>query len=84
MGALKPKIKITWAVFIIGTLALSGISPFAGFFSKDEILWNVFNAPSLGPALWFLGVAGAFLTAFYSFRLDLPYLLRQIPYRPQG
>jgi len=69
MGALKPKIKITWAVFLIGTLALSGIPPFAGFFSKDEILWSAFNAPSIGPALWFLGVAGAFMTAFYSFRL---------------
>jgi NADH-quinone oxidoreductase subunit L len=69
MGALKPKIKITWAVFLIGTLALSGIPPFAGFFSKDEILWNAFQAPLIGPGLWFLGVVGAFLTAFYSFRL---------------
>jgi NADH-quinone oxidoreductase subunit L len=69
MGSLKSKIKITWAVFFIGTLALSGIPPFAGFFSKDEILWNAFNAPSIGPFLWFLGVLGAFMTAFYSFRL---------------
>jgi NADH-quinone oxidoreductase subunit L len=69
MGALKPKIKITWAVFLIGTLALSGIPPFAGFFSKDEILWSAYKAPSIGPALWFLGLVGAFMTAFYSFRL---------------
>ncbi len=69
MGALKPKIKITWAVFLIGTLALSGIPPFAGFFSKDEILWSAYNASSLGQALWFLGLMGAFMTAFYSFRL---------------
>ncbi|MGE5172601.1 MAG: NADH-quinone oxidoreductase subunit L [Betaproteobacteria bacterium] len=69
MGALRPKIKITWAVFFIGTLALSGIPPFAGFFSKDEILWNVYNAPAIGPLLWFLGLVGAFMTAFYSFRL---------------
>jgi len=69
MGALQPKIKITWAVFFIGTLALSGIPPFAGFFSKDEILWSVYNAPKIGPALWFLGLVGAFMTAFYSFRL---------------
>src|SRR5512140_2429495 len=60
MGALKPKIKKTWAVFLIGTLALSGIPPFAGFFSKDEILWSAYNAPSIGPALWFLGLVGAF------------------------
>ncbi len=69
MGALQPKIKITWAVFYIGTLALSGIPPFAGFFSKDDILWNAFNAPSIGLGLWLLGIAGAFMTAFYSFRL---------------
>jgi NADH-quinone oxidoreductase subunit L len=69
MGALQPKIKITWAVFLIGTLALSGIPPFAGFFSKDEILWSVYNAPTIGPALWILGLTGAFMTAFYSFRL---------------
>ncbi len=69
MGALRSKIKITWAVFMIGTLALSGIPPFAGFFSKDEILWNAFNASTIGPFLWFLGIAGAFMTAFYSFRL---------------
>jgi len=69
MGALKPKIKITWAVFFIGTLALSGIPPFAGFFSKDEILWSAFNSRSMGLFLWFLGAVGAFMTAFYSFRL---------------
>jgi NADH-quinone oxidoreductase subunit L len=69
MGGLKPKIKITWAVFVIGSLALSGIPPFAGFFSKDEILWSAYNAPSIGPVLWFLGLVGAFMTAFYSFRL---------------
>jgi len=69
MGALKSKIKITWIVFIIGSLALAGIFPFAGFFSKDEILWSAYNASSLGRVLWVLGVIGAFMTAFYSFRL---------------
>jgi len=69
MGALKSKIKTTHAVFIIGSLALAGIFPFAGFFSKDEILWSAYNASTLGRALWVLGVAGAFMTAFYSFRL---------------
>jgi NADH-quinone oxidoreductase subunit L len=69
MGALKSKIKITHVVFIIGSLALAGIFPFAGFFSKDEILWSAYNASSIGRALWVLGVAGAFMTAFYSFRL---------------
>ncbi len=70
MGALKPKIKVTWAVFMVGTLALSGIPPFAGFFSKDEILWNAYSSSAgLGRVLWGLGLIGAFMTAFYSFRL---------------
>jgi NADH-quinone oxidoreductase subunit L len=69
MGALGSKIKITHLVFIIGSLALSGIFPFAGFFSKDEILWSAYNASPIGRALWVLGVVAAFMTAFYSFRL---------------
>jgi NADH-quinone oxidoreductase subunit L len=69
MGALKSKIKITHAVFFIGSLALAGIFPFAGFFSKDEILWSAYNSSELGRVLWVLGVVAAFMTAFYSFRL---------------
>ncbi|MDH4162243.1 MAG: NADH-quinone oxidoreductase subunit L [Nitrospirota bacterium] len=69
MGSLRRKIKITYAVFLIGSLALAGIFPFAGFFSKDEILWSVYNAGSLGRSLWMVGLTGAFMTAFYSFRL---------------
>ena len=69
MGSLKDRIKITYAVFVIGSLALAGIFPFAGFFSKDEILWNVYNADTLGRWLWAVGIAGALMTAFYSFRL---------------
>ena len=69
MGALKSKINVTHLVFIIGSLALAGIFPFAGFFSKDEILWSAYSSSGLGRALWILGVAGALMTAFYSFRL---------------
>jgi NADH-quinone oxidoreductase subunit L len=69
MGALGSKIKTTHWVFWAGTLALSGIFPFAGFFSKDEILWSAYNASGMGRVLWVLGVIGAFMTAFYSFRL---------------
>ncbi len=69
MGALRPKIKITYKVFLIGSLALAGIFPFAGFFSKDDILWSAYSATGPGRILWMIGVAGAFLTAFYSFRL---------------
>jgi len=66
MGSLKSKIKITYAVFVIGSLALAGIFPFAGFFSKDEILWSVYGSNKM---LWVVGVIGALMTAFYSFRL---------------
>ena len=66
MGSLKSKVKITYAVFVIGSLALAGIFPFAGFFSKDEILWSVYSA---NWPLWIVGVLGALMTAFYSFRL---------------
>jgi NADH-quinone oxidoreductase subunit L len=66
MGSLKSKIKVTFWVFIFGTVALAGIPPFAGFFSKDEILWSAYNE---NWPLWVVGVAGALLTSFYSFRL---------------
>lgn len=69
MGGLKSKLKITHLVFIVGSLALAGIFPFAGFFSKDEILWGAYSSSSLGRVLWAVGVVGAFMTAFYSFRL---------------
>jgi NADH-quinone oxidoreductase subunit L len=66
MGGLSKKIPRTYVVFLIGTIAIAGIPPFAGFFSKDEILSAVFNA---NPVFWVLGVAGALMTAFYMFRL---------------
>jgi NADH-quinone oxidoreductase subunit L len=77
MGGLAKKLPATYWTFLVATLALAGIPPLAGFFSKDEILGKVFAAGSadLGGfgkvylALWVLGVAGAFLTAFYMFRL---------------
>lgn len=69
MGALRLKIKTTYRVFVAGSLALAGIFPFAGFFSKDEILWNAYASSSLGRFLWLIGIIGALLTAFYSFRL---------------
>ncbi len=66
MGGLKSKMPITFITFLIGTIAIAGIPPFAGFFSKDEILAKVFE---VSPLLWGLGVLGAFFTAFYMFRL---------------
>ncbi|KPM46691.1 NADH-quinone oxidoreductase subunit L [Jiulongibacter sediminis] len=66
MGGLWSKIKITAATFLIGTIAISGLPPFAGFFSKDEILAHVFEH---NKAMWALAMVGSFMTAFYMFRL---------------
>jgi NADH-quinone oxidoreductase subunit L len=66
MGGLWPKIKITAITFLLGTIAISGIPPFAGFFSKDEILAHAFAHNKL---MWGFALLGSFMTAFYMFRL---------------
>jgi NAD(P)H-quinone oxidoreductase subunit 5 len=66
MGGLRKYMPITSTCFLIGTLAISGIPPFAGFWSKDEILGNAFTA---NPALWLVGWLTAGMTAFYMFRM---------------
>jgi NADH-quinone oxidoreductase subunit L len=53
----------------VGSVAIAGIPGFAGFFSKDEILWQTYSSPSGSKALWFVGLATAGLTAFYMWRL---------------
>jgi len=67
MGGLKSHLPRTHLAFLIATLAIAGVFPFAGFFSKDEILYQAWLRG--GPVLWMAGVIGAFLTAFYMFRL---------------
>jgi NADH-quinone oxidoreductase subunit L len=69
MGGLKEYLPITYWTFLLGALAISGIPPFAGFFSKDEILWKTFNSEQGSWILWLLGIFGAAMTAFYIFRL---------------
>jgi NADH-quinone oxidoreductase subunit L len=69
MGGLKKHMPITYAVFIIATLSITGIPGLSGFFSKDEILWRAYLHGDLGKFLWFLGTLAALLTAFYSWRL---------------
>jgi NADH-quinone oxidoreductase subunit L len=69
MGALRKWMPITWATFMIGWLAISGIFPFAGFWSKDEILLGAFTrGGALGISLWLVGLATALLTAYYMSR----------------
>jgi NADH-quinone oxidoreductase subunit L len=69
MGGLKKHMPTTWRTFLIGGLALSGIPIFAGFFSKDEILWKAFDNPHGSKILWAIGLIAAGLTAFYVFRM---------------
>ncbi len=66
MGGLKGKLPITFITMFIGTLAISGIPPFAGFFSKDEILAHTFMQST---SMYVIGVITAMFTSFYMFRL---------------
>jgi NADH-quinone oxidoreductase subunit L len=66
MGGLRKKLPVTFITMLIGTLAISGIPPFSGFFSKDEILAHVYEQNKV---MWGIAVFTAFLTAFYMFRM---------------
>ena len=66
MGGLKTHLPVTFATMMIGTLAIAGIAPLSGFFSKDEILFRAFLS---NKAIWTLAVVTALMTAFYMFRL---------------
>jgi NADH-quinone oxidoreductase subunit L len=72
MGGLKKYMPITFATMVTGWLAISGIPVFAGFFSKDEILWKTWSAAGMGSfakVLWGIGAVTAFLTAVYMTRM---------------
>jgi NADH-quinone oxidoreductase subunit L len=66
MGGLRKKLPVTFLTMLIGTIAIAGLPPFSGFFSKDEILAHVFE---YNKVMWVIGVLTAFLTAFYMFRM---------------
>jgi NADH-quinone oxidoreductase subunit L len=66
MGGLKKVMTITFTTFLISSLAISGIPPFSGFFSKDEILLVAFEQNKI---LWFIASLASLMTAFYMFRL---------------
>ncbi len=66
MGGLRKKIPWTFWTMTAATFAIAGLPPFAGFFSKDEILWRAYQASWI---YWAIGVFTAFLTSFYMFRL---------------
>jgi NADH-quinone oxidoreductase subunit L len=67
MGGLRHKLPITWMAMLVAALAISGIPPLAGFFSKDQILEAAYASGNHG--LWLLGLITAGLTSFYMFRL---------------
>jgi NADH-quinone oxidoreductase subunit L len=69
MGGLKSKMPQTYLTFAIGWLAICGLPPFSGFFSKDEILWQAYSSPHGSLGLWALGALTAVMTAFYMTRL---------------
>jgi len=69
MGGLWKKLPVTFAVTTVGVLAIAGIPPFAGFFSKDAILYAAFQQGIYGEILWGVGIVTALLTSFYMFRL---------------
>ncbi len=67
MGGLKSKMKITFITFLLGGIAISGIPPFSGFFSKDEIMSKLYFSGNY--VIYGIALATAFMTAFYIFRL---------------
>jgi NADH-quinone oxidoreductase subunit L len=69
MGGLRQHIPWTFWTMTAATFAIAGFPPFAGFFSKDAILWKAFSSPYGSWVYWLIGVFTAFLTSFYMFRL---------------
>jgi NADH-quinone oxidoreductase subunit L len=69
MGGLRHRMPWTFWTFLAGAMAISGIPLFAGFFSKDAILWAAWNGENYGKLLWAIGLIAAGFTSFYTFRL---------------
>jgi NADH-quinone oxidoreductase subunit L len=69
MGGLRSLMPLTYWAFLVGALSLAGVPPFSGFFSKDSILAAALAQGWYGQVLWVAGLAGAFLTGLYTFRM---------------
>jgi NADH-quinone oxidoreductase subunit L len=69
MGGLKNRIPVTHWTMFVGSVAIAGIPGLAGFFSKDEILWQAYSSPMGSHLLWAVGLVTALMTAFYMWRL---------------
>jgi NADH-quinone oxidoreductase subunit L len=68
MGGLRRQLPVAWAAFGIGGLAIAGVPPFSGFFSKDEIIWSAFVSERGNPVLGLIALITGGITAFYVFR----------------
>jgi NADH-quinone oxidoreductase subunit L len=69
MGGLRRRLPWTHRTMLVGCIAIAGVPPLAGFFSKDEILWSAYKIGGYGTYVWAMGFAVAAMTAFYMFRL---------------
>ena len=69
MGGLRRKLPITFLTMLVSAIAMAGVPPLSGFFSKDEVLWKAFEHKGAGLFAWAIGSIAAGLTAFYAFRL---------------
>ena len=69
MGGLRHQMPWTHRTFLVGTIAIAGLPPLAGFFSKDAVLWGAWNYANYGKLLWFAGLVAATFTSFYMFRI---------------
>jgi NADH-quinone oxidoreductase subunit L len=69
MGGLRTYMPWTFLTMTVATFAIAGFPPFAGFFSKDEILWKAYSSDHGSWVFWLIGVITAFITSFYMFRL---------------
>ncbi len=69
MGGLRKYMKTTYLTFLIGCIAIAGIPPLSGFFSKDEIMMHIFAQGGLATGIWVVGMLSALMTAYYMFRL---------------
>ncbi len=85
MGALRKRIPITFWTMLMGVIAIAGIPPWAGFFSKDEILYQAFVSPTpVGKLVWAVGLITAGLTSFYMFRLLFKTFFGESPVEEPG
>ena len=80
MGGLAKKISITFYCMLAGTIAIAGFPPFAGFFSKDAILFGAYNSEPGGKILYGVGLLAAIFTSFYMFRLIFLTFFSQVRY----